>query len=57
MDRIVTKQYEDTLLYHIKEVVLSRVWNIESKLGAQIDRNGVLRINNGICVPNVDGLR
>ena len=57
MDRIIAKQYDDTLLYRIKEIVLGRVGNADNKLGAHVDSNGVLKIDNRICVPNVDGLR
>ena len=58
VDRIMARQDEDRMLRLIKESVRSRVGGSSlDGSGAQIEDKGVLRINNRICVPNVDGLR
>ena len=57
LGRIAAKQDEDAMLRLMKEHIRDREGNDQTELGAQIDSNGVLRINGRICVPNVDGLR
>lgn len=57
IDRIVAKQYEDSMLKRIRDSVSSREGDRKGDWGAQIDQKGVLSINGRICVPNVDGLR
>lgn len=41
----------------MKENIRNRGNGNQNELGARIDQHGVLRINNRICVPDVDGLR
>jgi len=57
MDRITVKQDEDEMLKHIKGNIMSKKGNTQNEWGTEIDGKGILRINNRICVPNVDGLR
>lgn len=46
MDHIVAKQDEDLMLRRIKDNVLGRKDGTQDDWGAQIDRKGILRINN-----------
>ena len=57
LDRIIAKQYEDEMYCMMRESVLARTDSTDGKEGAQIDEKGILRINNRICVPNVDNIR
>lgn len=49
LDRIAAKQDEDIILKLMKDNVHSRKGGNQGELGAQIDQNGILRINNRMC--------